>query len=309
MEQILKRIYSRLTFEYRRLINYFRAYILIAKTFYYKECYFGPFVGEFGHLLSHIVPFISYLHSKGVKIHYCGPDIHSPYFVNDKGVSIIFRYHKLRDFYNEVSPMCNDQLFPEDVGLDISSFIFSAKNSGLPFWDIRTKGFYWDVFCKWEYLNGFIKTYKQKKVKIKENTIVVFARKKGNPSHVRGEDWDFQELVDEIKLHTDKIIVLGHPAFSHNIKESENVEVLLTSDNSLILQKCKQAKLIINQLSGTHYLGVYTDTRVLLLLKGKINYSNIIKDNKLRKIMKEKHPLEYAYSLEEVKNIVKKISN
>lgn len=308
---IVKIIITRLIFYAKKAFNYLKAYSLILQTFYYKECYIGPFVGEFGHLLSHIVPFISYLHSKGVKVHYCGPGIHEAYFVDDNGQPILESFHKLRDFYNEVSPVCNDQIYPDDVQQDIRKFIQLAEHSNSPFWDIRSRDFYWDAFCNWEYRNGFIKTYRPN---IKRNigpkdAIVVFARKKGNPTLVRGEDWDFQELIDEIKDLSNKVIVLGHPAFSHQIKDSKNVEVRLTADNTVTLDTCLRAKLIINQLSGTHYLGVYTDTRVLLLLKGEIDYSNINKDSKYRRKMKERFPLEFAYSIDDVKKIVQSLSN
>lgn len=311
MKQLSNKIYSRFFYEYGRTKNYLKAYKLILKTFYYKECYFGPFVGEFGHLLSHVIPFISYLHSKGIKVHYCGPSIHFPYFFDDTGNPIFHSFHELRDFYSEVSPICNDQFYPQDVKVEIESFILSAKNSGLPFWDIRSREFYFDTFCRWEYLNGFIKIYRKRKNKkeISENSVVVFARKKGEYSPVRGEDWDFQKLINEIKNLTQKVYVLGHPAFSHQIEASDNVEVILTSDNAVILEKCSKADLIINQLSGTHYLGIYTNTRVLLLLKGQIDYSNIIKDRNFRKKLKEKFPLEYAYSFEDVKTVVLNINN
>ncbi len=309
MIRFFKKVKARLRYEKSRTKNYIRAYWLFLMSLYHKECYFGPFVGEFGHLLSHIVPFISYLHSKGVKVHYCGTEIHKAFFSDDKERPIVASYFGLRDFYGEVSPMCNDQLYPDDVREEICKYINKATNSRVPFWDIRTRAFYWDVFCKWEYLNGFVKVYKKEKTKTQnsQKTIVVFARKKGNPSPVRGEDWDFQKLIDAIKDMVYRVVVLGHPAFSHEIKSSKNVDVFLTTDNSIILENCSSADLIINQLSGTHYLGVYTNTRVLLLLKGKIDYSNINKDRRYRKKLNEKYPLEFAHSIEDVKAIIKKL--
>src|SRR4051812_6344307 len=52
-----------------------------------KECYYGPFKGEFGHFLLHNLPFLSHLYNQGVKIHYCGMDLHRPFLVDDKGNS------------------------------------------------------------------------------------------------------------------------------------------------------------------------------------------------------------------------------
>ena len=47
-----------------------KIFYLYLKTLLFKKCIVGPFVGEFGHLLSYIIPFISFLNSKGVKVSY-----------------------------------------------------------------------------------------------------------------------------------------------------------------------------------------------------------------------------------------------
>jgi len=303
---LIKYFSGNFKFNLIRIKNYLKCYYLWAYTLYHKECYFGPFVGEFGHLLSHVVPFLSYMYSKGVKVHYCGPVIHLPYFYDNHNHLIVSNYFKLRDFYSEISPECNDQIYPADIKPVIDEFVYLAKNSNLAFWDIRTRSFYFDTFCRWEYINGFIKTFKFNKInKINHfSSIVLFARKKGTYSPVRGEDWNFSELISEIKEYVHKIYVLGHPAFSHKLESEDNVEVILSSDNTIIIDKCIHADMILTQLSGTHYLGVYTDTRVLLLLKGKIDYSNIKKDRRLRRHMGEKYKLEYAFSIADVKNIL-----
>jgi len=299
----------KITYYFKVIKGFIKSYILLIKTIYKGECYFGPFVGEFGHLLSHIIPFITYLHSKGVRIHYCGPSIHKPYFVDQYGNPITYTYFELRDFYKEVSPVCNNQVFPKDVKSLVDNFCIDASNSNLPFWDIREIFYYWDVFCKWEYFNNFVSIYKHPKVNTSQKSVVLFARKKGSYSTVRGEDWDFQSVVDNIKNLVDKVYILGHPAFSYDIKSEKNVEVLLTSDNSITIDICKKANLIINQLSGTHYLGVYYDTPVILLLKGKIDYSNIKKDSKYRKLLGEKRDFIFVHNLNELKLKINQICN
>ena len=299
----------KITYYFKVVIGFIKSYILLIKTLYKGECYFGPFVGEFGHLLSHIIPFVTFLHSRGVKVRYCGPSIHKPFFYDQCGIDITYTYLELRDFYSEVSPVCNNQVFPNDVKSKVDNFCIDAFNSNLPFWDIRDFFYYWDVFCKWEYFNNFISIYKHVKVNISEKSVVLFARKKGSYTPVRGDDWDFQSVVDNIKNLVDKVYVLGHPAFSYNIKSDSKVEVLLTSDNNVIIDKCKRANLIINQLSGTHYLGVYYDTPVLLLLKGKIDYSNIKKDMKYRKLLGAKHDFIFVHNINDLKLKINEISN
>lgn len=311
-----------------KIINYLRLYILLIRTFYKKECYIGPFVGEFGHLLSHVLPFISFLNSKGIKVHYCGPKIHEAFFKDEEGDSIYKTYHELRDFYSEVSPRCNEPIYPADVQLEINKFKSNSKKHNSVYWNLLgdldsykenysyylDKSLYWNGFCTWIYHNKFLKVYKFKKHIEKDfydkPNIVLFARKKGGYSPVRGDDWDFNELINHIEPYCNKITVLGHPAFSHIINEREKVKCLLTSDNEIILNECRKANFIINQLSGTHYLGVYLDTAVLLLMKGKYDESNVLKDSKYRKALNSKYDLNlienYEQLLKTLKNYEKK---
>ena len=163
---------------FKKVITFIRLYFLLINSMVKKECYFGPFVGEFGHLLSHVVPFISFLHSKGIKVNYCGPEIHKVFFYDDKKNLIVKNFYGIRDFYNEVKPFCNDQIYPEDVKLIINNFIDKAKKSNLPFWDIRKRFFYLTCFCRWKYINGFVKLYPKKKLDRKEFVISLFPSKK-----------------------------------------------------------------------------------------------------------------------------------
>src|SRR5215212_5636387 len=121
-----------------------RANLLLYKTLAKKECYFGPFTGEFGHLLGHNLPFISYLYSKGVKVHFCGMEIHRPFFVDEKGSQIVETYLPVRDFFDQSLPNCNTAEGPEDINSITARFIDKAKNSGLPYWDNSEFNYYFD---------------------------------------------------------------------------------------------------------------------------------------------------------------------
>lgn len=301
-----------------KVINYLRLYVLLVRTFYKRECYIGPFVGEFGHLLSHIIPFISFLNSKGIKVHYCGPGIHKPFFKDLEGESIYSTYYELRDFYSEITPRCNEPVYPADIQLEIDRFILNSKKNNSVYWnllgDLRgykenyphylEKSLYWNGFCTWIYHNNFIKVYKLKnfigKHSYTKPSVVLFARKKGGHSAVRGDDWNYNELLSIIEDHCHQIIILGHPAFSHTFKETKKVKVLVTSNNEVILNECRKANFIINQLSGTHYLGVYLDTAVLLLMKGRYDRSNVLKDSKYRKALKSKYDLNIIENYEQL---------
>lgn len=290
--------------------NYIRLYVLLARTFLKKECYLGPFVGEFGHLLSHIVPFVSFLSDKGVKVHLCGPKIHKPFFKNEDGSVMYETFQELRDFYSDVTPHCNDPIYPNDVQKDIDLFISKSKKSGSVFWNLLNRSLYWDGYCTWIYKNKFLKINKFKnsieKYSYNKPCIVLFARKKGVSSPVRGDDWDYNELISKIKDHCCKITILGHPAFSHSFKETKKVKVLITSNNEVILNECRKANFIINQFSGTHYLGVYLDTKVFLLMKGLFDNSTLLKDLKYRKALKSKYDLNL---IENYKQLIKNLKN
>ena len=110
--------------------------VLFIKTIIYKKCTIGPFVGEFGHLLSYVLPFVSYLHSKGVKVIYCGPSIHKHFFYDENKKLITDEYIELRDFYNEVSPNCNELIVPNDLKTFVNKFIENSKTNNIPFWNI-----------------------------------------------------------------------------------------------------------------------------------------------------------------------------
>jgi len=305
----IKTLLSFLKYDITKWFYFNKSDLLLNDTLIKKECFFGPFVGEFGHLLSHIVPLLSYLKEKGVDVHYIGPAIHKAYFYDSKSNLIVKSYTDLRDFYSEVAPRCNDQIFPDDVKHQISIFKNDAKKSDLPFWDISKKSYYWFGICLWMYEKKYLHIYTQFSGVKKLNQIVLFARKKGSHSDVRGDDWDFQEVIDHIINNTNyNIIILGHPAYSHVLKESKRVRSILTNDNKVILEECSKSKFIINQLSGTHYLGLYSDTNVILLLKGNnIDYSNYLKDLKYRLLLNPSIDLLKSSSLNDItKNLTEK---
>ena len=146
-----------------------------------KECYYGPFKGEFGHFLLHNLPFLSHLHQQGVKIHYCGMALHRPFLVDDQGNSIVYSFYELRDFFAEVPSSSNETIPPIDVQNEIDNFDSIAKSSGLPYLDIAQKDMYWYVFRNWQLKKGRQHVYNIRSVyqTNKENACVIFPRKKG----------------------------------------------------------------------------------------------------------------------------------
>lgn len=289
-------------------LGYASAYTKLFFALLFKRCYYGPYKGEFGNFLGHNLPFLAYLHSKGVKIYYCGMLLHKPLMVDENGKSIVYKFYPLRDFFKEVSPSANNTIPPPDVQAEIDMFEREAKNSWFPFFNVGDTFYYWFVHRAWM-LNGFMKTYHlEKAYKTKdERSIVVFPRSKGaSSSPNNGDAWNWEEVVRAVKQYADKVYVMGHPAFSVPMQSFDNVEVLITDDNAVILEKCSNSKLIITQHSGTCYLGEYTNTQVLIIFHGRFPIGTINDSIIFKEFLGTKFPLAFAFSMEEIQDYVKK---
>lgn len=282
------------------------------------RCYYGPFTGEFGHLLGHNLPFIAHLYSKGVKIQFCGMQIHKPFFKNESGDEIVSSYLALRDYFSQSAPDCNEAPEPLDIKDITSTFVTGAKKSLLPYWDNSNPDYYFNFFRWWVLRKGFNKVYDLSKIyKTKEeNSVVIFPRKwnsnfpgdEEKQLKNNGEVWDYEKLSKSLIPYFDKIYVIGHPVFSAvDFSSFANVEVALTNDNAYTLEKCSNSRLIISQHSGTVYLGEYSNTPVLIIYKGGRHIGDIEITKQFKKGLGSKHPFSYAFSMDEIITHVKKI--
>lgn len=286
-----------------------RANVTLYKTLLRKECYYGPFTGEFGHLLGHNLPFIAYLYSKGIKVHFCGMEMHRPFFVDENGKEIVSSYLSIRDFFHQSLPNCNTAVGPEDISAITSSFIAAAKQSGLPYWDTSEFNYYFDFFRWWILKKGFMKAFDLSKVYKSANTdsVVIFPRKLNVNSSPEvqlinnGEKWDYSRIAKIASGYFDRVYVIGHPAFTNvDFDSFANIEVHITNDNSKILELCANSRLIISQHSGTVYLGEYTNTPVLVIYKGGKLIGDIGITQQFKGGLGTKHSFGYAYSYDEI---------
>jgi hypothetical protein len=285
----------------------------LEETFKKKACYYGPFKGEFGHFTAHTLPFLMYLHKHNVQITYCGLEIHKPLLIDENGNSIVTKFYALRDFFHEVSPNSNSVIPPKDVQEEINKFEREAEESGLPFWDIGNDFYYWFIHRNWlgkghTHLYDLSKYYKT----ADENAVCIFPRNKGSKSSFNnGDAWDYEKLIELINPFFDKIYVVGHPSQSLSIPSSEKVEIRITADNAKILEACSNSRLIITQHSGVNNLGEYVRKQVLIIYKGGNKISDIGSMNntlRFRGFMKEKLPLNFAFSEDEVVNYAKNLT-
>jgi hypothetical protein len=274
-----------------------------------KECYFGPLIGEFGHLLGHNLPFIAYLYSKGVKVHFCGMDIHRPFFVNEQGNEIVETYLPVRDFFDQALPNCNTAPGPDDIKTITDNFISKAKKSGLPYWDNSEFDYYFDYFRWWTLRKGLLKVFDLSKVykTARTSSVVIFPRKMNvtlqSDVQLRnnGEQWDYFRIAKLASERFDRVYVIGHPSFSDvNFDSFDNVVVSITNNNSLILKLCSNAKLIVSQHSGSVYLGEYTNTPVLVIYKGGRVIGNMDITKQFKAGLGNKHEFKYAFSYDEI---------
>lgn len=294
---------SWLKFWFKIYKEYFVAYKKLYKTLKLKKCYYGPFKGEFGHFLAHNLPFLVYLHSKGVKIYYCGMELHKPFLVDEKGTAITHQFIPLRDFFAEIPPTTNNTIPPSDVQDEINKFISEANKSKLPFWNINDDFYYWFIHRNWIMKGPFMKTYNLEKVyaKEKEKSAVIFPRKKGaTTSKNNGGPWDYVAIARAISPYFHKVYITGHPSLSADLKSEGNIEVCLSKDNRVILETCAKSQLIITQHSGVNNLGEYTNNKVLIIYNGTPPIGSLQNTLRFRPYIGQKHDLDYAFTMEEI---------
>lgn len=290
-----------------------RAYLKInafyKKALKEKECYYGPFKGEFGHFLLHNLPFLMHLHHKGVKIHYCGLALHKPFLIDNDGNSIIYKFYELRDFFAETPPSANEVVPPEDVQVKIKAFQEIASNSGKAFLNIADNNLYWYVFRNWQLKKGRQHVYSITNYykTTEETSCVVFPRKKGNATVTpnNGGPWDYMEIARAVSPYFDKVYITGHPSMSADVVSEGNIVACLSTDNKVVIEKCCNASLIITQHSGAVHIGIYTNTHVLLIFNGNLPIKGLIDTLRFRENL-SKQNLDYAFSIPEIVNFTKK---
>jgi hypothetical protein len=294
---------SRYRYYFKIFRGHLKAHVRLLEVKAKGECYIGPFIGEFGNFLSFILPFLTYLHSKGIKVHYCGMQLYKPFMYDENRQLIVRSFDEVRDFLYESTPNGNSGTLPGDVELQIRKFTSVANKSGLPYWDLANDYFYWYIFRYW--IKPYMKTPDLKKIykSADDRSVVIFPRKKDVEFNTPyGEPWDFKELTEAVSPYFEKVYLLGHPAQSIELASKGNIEVLTSTDNRVLLEKCSNASLIITQHSGTKYLGELTNTQVLVIYKGKFPIFGMLDNIMLNYRLGKKYPWHFAFSLEQVKS-------
>jgi hypothetical protein len=271
-----------------------------------KECFYGPFKGEFGHFLLHNLPYLTFLYNNGVKIHYCGMTLHEPFLRNESGESMVHRFYPLRDFFPEVKPVSNNTNPPPDVKSAIEKFNAAALASGKPFLDLADHDMYWYVFRNWQ-LKGKQATFDYTKVYPvkRENAVTIFPRKKGGSYTANnGGTWDYQQVAETLSPYFDHVYITGHPSMSTEIREHGNIRLRLSPDNEEVIKTCAASKLIVTQHSGAVHMGGYTRSDVLVIFNGKPPIKGLGDTLRFRENLTSR-PLNFAFSLEEIESFAR----
>jgi hypothetical protein len=297
----------RLRFYNKVRVQLVRADKLLQDTLEAGACYYGPFKGEFGHLLAHNLPFLVYLHSKNIKIHYCGLALTKPFLIDERGEPIIHESKWLRDIFGETWANTNSTVLPADVEAEVDTWKAEAKESGLPYWPVDEDFFYWFAFREWM-TEGYMKTYDLSQYYgPKENSVSIFARSKDAASSpTNGDPWDYVALAHSLSGSFDKVYLVGHPAMSSefDFAQDGNIEVCITADNEEILKRCSRSRLIVTQHSGAVYLGEYTNCPVLIIYKGEGAIETYDLTEKFKQKVGERHPLTVARTTDEITSFI-----
>jgi len=225
-----------------------------------KEVYVGPFYGEFGHLLIHVLPFLGFLYQKGIKIHFCGHEGQQPLLVDEENNPLYATYTVLPRHFNKSVPEMNDYRFVKDSKvLELADkWKKGAENTGIPFFDISDPHNYRYVWWEWWFNNKFGKLFNiglsYNPESIKENAIALYSRTKPmGTAQGTGPAFDISKIIDIAGKYADKIYVVGHPDQAHCV-EHPKVENIVTYDNAVILKKASRCKVILSHNSGAAYI-------------------------------------------------------
>lgn len=292
----------------QRFYERIKAEKLLNRTFREKNAAIGPFFGELGHLLGHVLPFVNYLYANGIQVYILTLNIYKPFFVDSNGNFIVKKFIGVEDSFSSKTPKAN-KVFRFDYDQnEMNDFDVISRN--MPCWNLAVHKFYWHTFRWWVAEKGYCKMpnfvdyYKTSN----EDSAVVFPRKKGSSyTKSNGEVWNYNKVIDLLLKYFSKVYVLGHPSLSGEVAIRENVEILISLDNERLIHKCANSKLIVNQHSGTNYLGKYTNSPVLILYKGKGPIAGIEQTIFFNRILDPTwESFNYAFSFDDIEDYLSK---
>ena len=300
-------IKGKIKFFYILMSNDLKLQQFMANALKKKECYIGPFIGEFGNFLLHMLPFIGFLHESGIKVHYCGLANHKPFLIDQNGEKIYHSFTELNDFFHEVRPSGNTiDYLPQDVEKQVTEFQSRAKYGKYPYLDIfSNSNLYWYSYRNWQlqgrqFIYDLGKFYNSEKTK--KDKVVIFPRKMTTEYTANnGGAWDYMKLANLLTQYFKEVVFVGHPSMSSdlNIGSSSTIKLALSTDNTSMLDQCASASLIVTQHSGAMHVGGYTNTPVLLIFNGNPPIQGL-EDSIRFRVNFPATPVNIAFSYEQI---------
>jgi hypothetical protein len=242
---------------------------LYKKTISKKECYVGPFWGEFGNFLLHFLPFVMHLHKFGIKVHVICLGHYESFFRDENAKVIYSSFYRLsKDFLLDAPNGNSIRKIPAQFSKIYNQVKKTSSLNEIPFFDLFDSNFYWYSFRNWQ-LNGkqnFLEIHKGVK---KKNKVVLFPRLKG-PEYTlnNGARLDYDHTTETLADYFDEVVVVGLPEMSANSQYRNPKVRNRIGDNDVVLKECSEASLIVSQHSGAIHVGLYTNTTSLIIYHG-----------------------------------------
>ena len=260
-----------------------------------KECYLGPFWGEFGNFLLHFLPFVLHLSDLGIKVNVICLEHYKPFFRNIAGNYIYNEFHSLSKSLIESAPSANHlKIVPKEFSAVCEKAKQKSKETGTPFYDLSDSNLYWYSFRNWQLYNKQV-FLDLKRVREKSNKVVLFSRVKG-PAYTpnNGERLNYVDVANLLSDYFDEVVVAGLPEMSADAEFKNPKIVNKVGGNETVLQECAEAKLIVSQHSGAIHVGLYSNTPTLIIYKGVLPIKGL--DDTLRFRKNANQPLYLATS-------------
>jgi hypothetical protein len=225
-----------------------------------RTCQVGPFAGELGHMLIHVLPFLNFLDAEGIAVHFCGHANQEVFCRDDRGRPTVARYAGLPNYFDRGVPNMNHlmEVTSPEVAALCEAFRSRARASGQPFFDLSDPDFYFEGFWRWWTERGYGLLHDLGRAwnpgGRREDAVGLFTRTKPlGAAQGRGPDFRPEALAALALRFAERVYVVGHPDQSRPL-ELPGVVNVVTRDNSRILEVLSRCRLILSHNSGAAYV-------------------------------------------------------
>ncbi len=225
-----------------------------------RACSVGPFAGELGHMLIHVLPFLNFLGAEGIAVHFCGHANQEVFCRDERGRPTVARYGGLPSYFDRGVPNMNHlmEVTSPEVALGCEAFRREARESGEPFFDLSDPERYFEGFWRWWYGrgHGLLHDLGQafNPTGLREDAVGLFTRTKPlGAAQGQGPDFRPEAIAARALRYVERVYVVGHPEQSRAL-ELPGVVNVVTRDNGRILEVLSRCRLVLSHNSGAAYV-------------------------------------------------------